>query len=54
MPAKTAKMQRYMGMELNLARQGKPHKVSEKVAEEFAHKPKGGYKGKQPKGKKNG
>ena len=54
MPAKTPKQQKYMGMELELARKGKPHKVSEKVAEEFAHKPAGGYSGKKPvkKGKK--
>jgi hypothetical protein len=52
MPAKTAKQQRYMGFELSQARKGKATKVPENVAEEFAHKPSGGYAGKKKKAKK--
>lgn len=52
MPAKTAKQQRFMGFELSQARKGKATKVPENVAEEFAHKPKDGYKAKKGKRKK--
>jgi hypothetical protein len=49
MPAKSSKQQRYMGM---IAHMKHPPKGSppHDVAEEFSHKPKGGYK----KGKKHG
>lgn len=49
MPAKSAKQQRFMG---KCAHDKNPPKncPPKKVAREFSHKPKGGYKGK--KGKK--
>lgn len=36
MPAESQAQQRFMGIQLAKAREGEPHKVSEKVAEEFA------------------
>ena len=36
MPAVSKSQQHFMGMQIGLARAGKPHKVSEKVAKEFA------------------
>ena len=43
MPAKSAKQQRYMGMLAHDSAKRKQAGVSKKVAEEFAHKPPGGY-----------
>jgi len=45
-PARSKKQQAYMGAELERARSGKKTKtgMSTKQLEEFAHKPKGGYK----------
>lgn len=50
MPAKSAKQQRYMGMLAHNPAKRKGTGISQKVAEEFAHKPKGGY-AKPPKRK---
>lgn len=36
MPAVSKKQQEFMGIQLKKARTGQPHKVSEKVAKEFA------------------
>jgi hypothetical protein len=36
MPAESKAQQQYMGIQLEKAREGKPHEVSEKVAREFA------------------
>ena len=36
MPAKSKAQQEFMGIQLKKAREGKPAKVSEKVAKEFA------------------
>lgn len=44
MPAVSARQQRYMGM---CAHNPKPGCPSKKVAREFAHKPKGGYRKKK-------
>jgi hypothetical protein len=45
-PARSKQQQRYFGAELERARAGKKTKtgMSEKQLEEFARKPKGGYK----------
>jgi hypothetical protein len=45
-PARSKKQQRFFGAELERARSGKKPKtgMSTKQLEEFAHKPKGGYK----------
>lgn len=43
MPAKTAKQQRYMGMCAH-SKHAPENCPSKKVAREFSHKPKGGYK----------
>jgi hypothetical protein len=56
MPAKSAKQQRYMAMIAHMKNPpaGAP---SKKVAEEFSHKPKGGYRKKKrivPKPDKHG
>lgn len=47
MPAKSAKQQRFMGACAHGA--GYSSCPSQKVAEEFSHKPKGGYKKKKKK-----
>lgn len=51
MPAKSAKQQRYMGMLAHNPAKRKGTGISQKVAEEFAHKPSGGYKKAAPKRK---
>ena len=49
MPPVTPRQQRFMGSELAREREGKKTKtgMSEKQLEEYASKPKGGYKGKE-------
>jgi hypothetical protein len=49
MPPVTPKQQRFMGAELAREREGKKTRtgMSEKQLEEYATKPKGGYKGKE-------
>lgn len=44
MPAKSAKQQRYMGMLAHNPAKARKAGVPVKVAKEFSHKPKGGYK----------
>lgn len=44
MPAKSEKQQRYMAMLAHNPKKRKGTGISKKVAEEFSHKPKGGYK----------
>lgn len=51
MPARSAKQQRYMAMLAHDRKKREQAGISQKVAEEFAHKPKGGYAKKKPKGK---
>jgi len=52
MPAKTARMQRFMGADLARARRGEKTKtgMSGSKLEEMAEKPKGGYPGKKRNG----
>jgi hypothetical protein len=52
MPAKTPKQQRFMGMIAHNPGMAKSKGISLKVAKEFSHKPKGGYK--LTKGNKRG
>lgn len=44
MPAKSAKQQRFMAMCARAPKKAKGKCPSKKVAEEFSHKPKGGYR----------
>lgn len=44
MPAKTKKQQKFMGMCAHTPGKAKGKCPSPKVAKEFAHKPKGGYR----------
>lgn len=48
MPAKSALQQRFMGWLQKHPGERKKRGISMKVAKEFSHKPKGGYRKKKP------